>query len=573
MSVPWDHEVDVLVIGSGNGGLTAALCAQEMGAGRVLVIEKNRAFGGTSAISGGGVWVPCNRYARAAGARDSREEARAYLEATIPPEVPREMLEAYLDDAPRMIDFLHERTRVRYRTLPQYPDYYSQLPGAKSGHRSLEPEPLAKSELGSEAAQLIDTHHMMWMFGRFAITQAEAHDFTVQLPGWWKRALALALKGVIDLPWFLKWGRSRRICTGCGGIARLRLSMIDRALPLWLQTPMRELLTDDRGRVCGVIAEREGRRMRIAARKAVVLAAGGFEHNQAMREQYLPKPTDARWSGGVHSNTGDALREGMRLGAATRGLNDAWWCTTIAVPGERAPRLSIMEKSYPGSCVVNRAGRRFTNESQNYMAYQKELFAKHSDADPCVPSFHVFDARFRRTYIVGPLYNSRLRPDWLLPRRWFEAGFVHRAGSIAELARKAGIDAAGLEDTVRRMNGFARTGKDLDFGRGDADYDRYYGDPRVTPNPCLAPIDEPPFYAMPIDPGDFGTQGGMVTDTHARVLREDGSAIEGLYAVGNCAAPVLPTYPGPGSTLGPAMTFAYRAARHISGHSPTVPCG
>jgi 3-oxosteroid 1-dehydrogenase len=561
----WDHEVDVLVVGSGNGGMTAALCAHEYGAGSVLLIEKNTAFGGTSAISGGGVWVPCNRYARAAGAQDSIAEARAYLEATIPASVPRAMIEAYLDSAPRMIDFLHERTRVRYRTLPQYPDYYSQLQGSKNGHRSMEPEPIAKSELREEAARLIDTHHMMWMFGRFAITQAEAHDFTVQLPGWWKRAAVLVLRAVLDLPWFLKWGRSRRICTGCAGVARLRLSMLDRGLPLLLGTPMRELLTDSSGRVCGVLAERDGRSIRIHARKAVILAAGGFEHNQAMREQYLPRPTEARWSGGVHTNTGDALRECIRLGAATRGLDEAWWCTTIAVPGESAPRLSIMEKSYPGSCVVNRAGRRFTNESQNYMAYQKELFARHSAEHPCVPSYHVFDARFRGTYIVGPLYNSRMRPDWLVPQRWFDEGFVHRADTIEELARKAGIDPAGLADTVRRMNEYARTGKDPDFGRGDAEYDRYYGDPRVTPNPCLAPIDQPPFYAMPIDPGDFGTSGGVVTDTNARVLRADGSAIEGLHAIGNCAAAVLPTYPGPGSTLGPAMTFAWRAARFVCG--------
>lgn len=563
----WDHAVDVLVAGSGNGGMTAAVCAHEMGAGDVLLIEKHDKFGGTSAISGGGVWVPCNRYARAAGAADSREDALRYLEATVPAEsVPREMLETYVDNAPRMLDFLHERTRVRYVTLPQYPDYYSMLPGARTGHRSMEPEPLMKSELGDEAANLVDTHHMMWMFNRFAITQAEAHDFTAQLPGWWRRAATLIVKSVLDLPWLLKWGRSRRICTGCAGIARLRLSMMDRGIPLWLRTRLVELVTDADGRVTGAVIEREDKRLRVQARKGVVLAAGGFEHNQQMREQYLPKPTEARWSGGIRTNTGDAIREGMRLGAATRAMGDAWWCTTIAVPGEPSPRLSIMEKSYPGSCVVNAAGKRFTNESQNYMAYQKQLFATHSSENPCVPSYHVFDARFRRSYIVGPLYNSRMRPDWAVPKRWFEAGFVHKADTIAELARKAGIDPAGLEETIRRMNEFARTGKDLDFQRGDADYDRYYGDPRVTPNPCLAPIDEPPFYAMPIDPGDFGTQGGLVTNTSAQVLREDGTAIAGLYAVGNCSAPVLPTYPGPGSTLGPAMTFAYQAAKHITGY-------
>jgi len=563
----WDHSVDVLVVGSGNGGMTAAVCAHEMGAGSVLLIEKAPRFGGTSAISGGGVWVPCNRYAMAAGAEDSREDALRYLQATVPADaVERKMLECYVDNAPRMIDFLHERTRVRYRTLPQYPDYYSNLPGARPGHRSMEPEPLLKSELDDEARLLIDTHHMMWMFGRIAITQSEAHDFTAQLPGWWKRALALTARSLLDLPWLLKWGRSRRICTGCAGIARLRLSMRDRGIPLWLETALKEFVTDEDARVTGAVVEQNGRRLRIRARKAVVVAAGGFEHNQEMRDRYLPKPTDAAWSAGIRSNTGDAIREFIRLGAAIRLINDAWWCTTIAVPGEPMPRLSIMEKSYPGSCVVNRAGRRFTNESQNYMAYQKELFARHGEGEPCVPSFHVFDARFRRNYIVGPLYNSRMRPDWLVPRRWFREGFVYKAESIGELAEKAGIDRHGLEETVRRMNEFALSGVDADFGRGGSAYDRYYGDPRVTPNPCLAPIDQPPFYAMRIDPGDFGTQGGALTDTHAQVLREDGSAIEGLYAVGNCAAAVLPTYPGPGSTLGPAMTFAYQAAKHITGY-------
>ena len=226
-------------------------------------------------------------------------------------------------------------------TLPQYPDYYSMLPGARTGHRSMEPEPLMKSELGDEAANLVDTHHMMWMFNRFAITQAEAHDFTAQLPGWWKRAAMLVIRSVLDLPWLLKWGRSRRICTGCAGIARLRLSMMDRNIPLWLRTQLVELLTDAEGRVTGAVIEREGKRLRVQARKGVVLAAGGFEHNQQMREQYLPKPTEARWSGGIRTNTGDAIREGMRLGAATRLMSDAWWCTTITVPGEPSPRLSI----------------------------------------------------------------------------------------------------------------------------------------------------------------------------------------------------------------------------------------
>lgn len=563
----WDHEVDVLVVGSGNGGMTAALCSNDMGAGDVLVIEKAAKFGGGSSISGGGLWIPCNRYARAAGADDSIEDAMDYLEATVPEEMTsREMLRTYVENGPRMIDYMHERTRMRYLNLPQYPDYYTTLPGARTGNRSLEPEPLMKSELGDEAANLVDTHHMMWMFGIFAITQGEAHDFTAQLPGWWKRAAMLILKAVIDLPWLLKWGRSRRIACGCAGVARLRLSMMDRAMPLWLNTRLVDLIEDDAGRIIGAAVERDGRPLRIRAHKAVILAAGGFEHNQQMREKYLPKPTDERWSGGSRSNTGDAIRIGEKHGAQLRLMDGAWFCSTNTVPGEPAPRMSIMEKSYPGSCVVNQAGKRFTSESQNYLNYQKQLYAVHSAENPCVPSFHIFDARFRRTYIVGPLYTSHMRPDWALPKRWFDEGYVFKADTVAELARKAGIDPAGLEETIRRMNEFARNGRDLDFGRGDSDYDRYYGDARVTPNPCLAPINEAPYYAMKIDPGDFGTSGGMATNAHAQVLRADGSAIEGLYAIGNCSAAVLPTYPGPGSTLGPAMTFGYLAAKHITGN-------
>jgi 3-oxosteroid 1-dehydrogenase len=312
---------------------------------------------------------------------------------------------------------------------------------------------------------------------------------------------------------------------------------------------------------------RNGKPLRIQARKAVILAAGGFEHNQEMREKYLPKPTDHSWSAGTKDNTGDAILEGMRLGAKMHRLNEAWWCNTISVPGEDIPRLSIMEKSYPGSIVVNPAGERFSNESQNYMAFQQETFAKHTQDNPCNPSWQIFDAHFRATYFVGPLYNSKFRPDWAVPKRYEDEGFFAKADTIGELARKIGVDASGLEKTVGKMNEYARTGEDPDCHRGESAYDRYYGDPRVTPNPCLGPVDKPPYYAMRVDPGDFGTQGGMVINADAQVLHEDGHVIQGLYAIGNCSAPTLPCYPGPGSTLGPAMTFAYQAAKSITGYT------
>ena len=561
--------VDVLVVGSGNGALTAALCAYELGVRDVLVIEKSPLYGGTSATSGGGIWIPCSRYARAAGATDSYEEALEYVRGSTPAgAVPPELQETYLREGPRMLDFLHERTRVRYESLAHYPDYWSSLPGAKHGHRSLEPAPVARSVLGAEARQLRDTHHMMWMFDRIAMTQVDAQVLMAQLPGWKRLAARRIWDHVSDVSWALRNRRSRRIACGCAGIARLRWSMHDRKLPLWLEAPMTELLADDTGRVTGVRVLHQGATVIVHARRAVVLAAGGFEHNQQMREQYLPQPTDARWSAAAGTNTGDAHRAAMALGAATRLMDGGWWCSSIRAPDDPVPRLAIMDKSYPGNIVVTRRGRRIANESQNYITYQLEFYRRHTAEDPQAPSWMIFDARSRRMYFNGPLWPVRYRPDKRLPRSYFSCGFLTRADSIRELARQAGIDADGLAKTVSAMNDYARTGKDLEHGRGDAEYDRYYADPRIKPNPCLAPIVEPPFYAMRIDPGDFGTHGGLVTNTDAQVLRNDGAPIPGLYAIGNCAAAILPTYPGPGSTLGPAMTFAWQAAKHFAGVTP-----
>jgi 3-oxosteroid 1-dehydrogenase len=560
-----EKTVDLLVVGSGNGGLTAAVCAYEFGVKDVLVVEKSNLYGGTSATSGGGIWIPCNRYAREAGADDSLDAAREYQRATVPQGmVPPELIETYVREGPKMLDFMHERTRVRYESLAHYPDYWSFLPGARGGHRSLEPAPLNSKVLGAAAVQLRPLHHMMWLGDRIPIKQVEAQVLMAQLPGWRSLAGKLLWEHVSDFVWWLTHKRSRRLTNGSAGVARLRWSMLDRNMPLWLETTFESLLVED-DRVVGAVVRRGGVETRIRARRGVVLAAGGFEHNQAMREQYLPKPTNKDWSAALASNTGDAVRAGMSIGAATRLMDGAWWCSSVKAPDDPVPRLAIMEKSYPGNCVVNRRGARIANESQNYMGYQLEFFRKHSDADPQVPSWMVFDARFRRTYYAGPLWPSRYKPDWMLPKSYFTSGFLTRADSVRELAQQAGIDPKGLEQTIAAMNEYARTGKDLEFGRGDAEYDRYYADPTIKPNPCLAPIAEAPFYAMRIEPGDFGTHGGLAIDSNARVLRPDGSAIDGLYAVGNCAGAILPTYPGPGATLGPAMTFAWQAAKHLSG--------
>lgn len=558
------ESVDVLVVGSGNGGLTAALCNHLMGAGAVLIIEKAEKIGGTSAMSGGGIWIPGSHYAQQEGAEDSLEQARLYLQHALAGEdIPPELIESYLVNAPKMLKFMHDRTHVRYQSLAHYPDYYSTLPGAKPGHRSLEPEPVNASVLGSHFRYLIFTHHMMRMFGLIHFTQVEAQVLMLRLPGWIKVMASMIGHYLLDIPWRFKSRISRRLCCGSAGVARLFLSVIEQGIPIWFDAAMSDLIVED-GRVVGAEVLRSGRLVQVRARKGVVLAAGGFEHHQAMREQYLPKPTDARWSAGAITNTGDAIRAGIKHGAATRMLKNAWWCTTLCVPGEPAPRLSIMEKSFPGSCVVNAAGQRFANESQNYMAFQQCQFEAHHESSPCVPAYHIFDARCRRNYLIGPMMTQSMKPDWRIPNKWFTSGFVGKAATIEALARQMGIDPGGLQQTIEKMHRYAKTGVDEDFRRGESEYDRYYADPGIKPNPCLAPIDEGPFYAMRIEAGDFGTAGGLATNTDAQVLQEDGSAIAGLFAIGNCSAAILSTYPGPGATLGPAMTMGYQAAKKIT---------
>ncbi len=563
----WDHSVDVVVVGSGNGAMTAALCCYEMGSKDVLVIEKADKFGGTSSLSGGGVWIPCSHYAFEAGANDSPEEAREYLRNTIPDYVPGEMIDTYIAEGPKMLRFMHDRTQMRYESLGMYPDYYTDLPGAREGHRSMEPAPVNISDLGDDWSTLRQTHHMMYLFDRIAMTQKEAHVLVTKGKGWMGLTMKLIWGYISDLGWLFKDKRGRRLACGSAGTARLRLSMQDRNMPLWLNTSMEEIISDDSGRVVGIVVKKDGKSQRIETKKGLILAAGGFEANQEMREQYLPKPTNKDWSAACPTNTGDAHRAGIALGAATQQMDQAWWCTTFSAPGEPQPRLAIMEKSLPGSCVVNMAGKRIANESQNYMAYQTEFFEKHSDDNPCYPSWFVFDRRFRTSYIVGPLLDNQARPDSAIPKEFFDEGFLVKADTIEELARQTGIDEAGLKETVANMNEYAKTGEDKEFKRGSTAYDRYYGDETITPNPCLAPIDEAPFYAMQIDPGDFGTRGGMVTNTKAQVVKEDGSVIPGLYAIGNCSAAILPTYPGPGATLGPAMTHGYLAAKDITGYN------
>lgn len=561
----WDEEYDVVVVGSGNGALTSAIAAHDGGAS-VLIIEKGDCFGGSSASSGGGVWVPNNRYAKAAAAQDSIDDARDYLEHVSPDgKINPELIETYITRAPEMINYLHENTNwVRYESLEHYPDYFPEGPGGKTGHRSMEPEQIHASALGKHFKNLAPQHPETQMPLGINFTQVEAQLLMAALPGWIGLTAKLVTKYLLDIPARLQGKRDARLTLGNAGIARLFLSLQDRNVPIRLNSPMTDLI-EENGEVCGVISVKNGVTQRIRARKGVILAAGGFERNQAMREQYLPQPTQTGWSAGNLNNTGDAIKAAIKYGAATHQMDWAWWFTTARAPGKEKATLSMIEKSMPGCITINKAGKRFSNESQNYVSFVTDIYKETQKGNDCVPCYMIFDADFRHKRPVTPmLLQGEFFPDWMVPKSWWTPDFICKGDTIPELAAKIGVDADGLEQTLETFNQYAHTGKDLDFQRGDSSYDRYYSDPMVKPNPCLGPVIKPPFYSMALFPGEMGTAGGLVIDSDGRVLREDGEAINGLYACGNTSTALIPSYAGPGSTLGPAMTFGYLAGKHCS---------
>ncbi|MDA9785020.1 FAD-binding protein [Gammaproteobacteria bacterium] len=564
----WDYEFDVVVVGSGNGALTAALCSHDGGA-KTLVIEKSSQFGGTSATSGGGVWIPNNRYAKAENVDDSDQDARNYINSVSPEGMIKdELIETYISEGPRMIDYLHENSQVKYRNLAHYPDYFPDNTGGKEGNRSMEPEPIFGTELGDDLGKLREQHpQTAFTMGpiNMNFTQVEGQLLLGALPGWKTQFAKLFTKYILDFAMRLRWGwKDRRLTMGNAGIARLILSLKDRKVDLWTLTAMTDLV-DKNGKVIGIKATKDGSSINIKANKGVILAAGGFERDQDLRDKYLPKPSNAEWSAANIHNTGDALKAALKLGADTHQMDTGWWSTTMKVPGQAKGWLSMVDKSMPGNYTVNKNGERFSNESQNYVSFVNDMFAKFDEGNPCAPCYMIFDSNFRKNRPCGPLLQGSMQPDSAVPKEWWTPSFLSKGETLEELAEIAGIDPDGLRATQAKVNGYAVTGKDLELQRGDSAYDRYYGDPSVTPNPCLAPLKEGPFYCMVLYPGEMGTAGGLVIDAHARVLKEDGKPIAGLYACGNVTTALLPTYPGPGSTLGPAMTFGYLAAKDITG--------
>jgi 3-oxosteroid 1-dehydrogenase len=545
----------VVIAGSGAAGMTAALTAARLGLS-ALVIEKAAVFGGSTARSGGGIWAPNNAVLRAAGVADTPEQARTYL-AYVAAGVPEESREAFLGHGPAMLDLVLAMTPLRFAWVPGYADYYPEAPGGLASGRSIEPVPLdGRAVLGEELGRLARPY----LPTPVAVTQAEYRWLTLgRHPRGIRAAARVASRAVMAR------ARGRRMLgLGQALAAGLRAGLVTSGVPVWLSTALTGLEVTGSGaqaRVTGVRATRDGEEVLIRARRGVLVASGGFERDASMRLRYQRAPIGTSWTTGAPENTGDGIKAGLALGASVGLMDDAWWGPSIPLSG--GPYFCLSERNLPGCVMVNGAGQRFVNESAPYVDAVHAMYDGHTPENPHIPAWLVFDQRYRDRYVF-----AGLPPRRPLPRRWYAAGAVVRADDLAGVAAAAGVDADGLVKTVARFNEFAAAGKDPDFGRGDSAYDRYYGDPRL-PNPNLAAISRPPFYAVKIVPGDLGTKGGLGTDARGRVLRADGTAIEGLYAAGNASAAVMGhSYAGAGATIGPAMTFGYIAVHDMAGVTP-----
>ena len=556
-------KTDVLVIGSGAGALTSALAAHDGGA-KVTVIEKTDLYGGTSAMSGGVLWLPNSPLNREGEGKDTAEEGKEYMKSVIQEPDLETNIDKYVDSIPDMIDYLHNKTPLRFDVIPQFPDMYPDKPSFKM-HRCHEARPFHGKTLKENLDKQREQHPQTGLYGTIGWTATESLILQARGKGWLMVAMSMVFRYIFDLPGRLKGKRDRRQVLGGALVGALRKGMMDRGMDdILLNTAAGEFIVED-GRVVGVHATQDGKAIEIRANKGVIMASGGFEKNQAMREQYLGSPTDTAWSAGSPGNTGEMIQNGEKIGADLGFMDAGWWGPTVCIPGEPQARMLIIEKNLPGGIMVNKAGKRFVNESSSYTKVNNGMKAANQPGAETVPAYLIIDADYRAKYPLGPALPSNFQPDSMLSEATLKE--LKKADSIPELAKELGIDPAGLEAEVTRFNSFAMNGKDEDFQRGDALYDQYYGDADSSPtdNPCLGPIVKAPFYGMKVYPGELGTKGGVATNEHAQVLNKNGEVIPGLYATGNCSRPVTgQTYPASGATLGPAMVFGFVAGQHIS---------
>ena len=546
-----DDTYDFIVVGSGGGSMCAGLVLRKAGK-RVLILEKTDQLGGSTARAGGVMWIPDNRFMREQGIADSFEAATAYLDATTgaqpdSPGATAERRAAYVREASAMVDFLVDQG-IRLARTPYWPDYYDELPGGSEPGRTVVAELFDTNQLGPWKAKLRASNMPI------PAPLGEMMQFPLYKRSW-KSKLLIARTGLrIALARLTgkDWATAGRALQG-----RMLQAALKAGVEFGLNAGVRELVVEN-GAVTGVVVERDGRDWRVGARLGVLLNAGGFSHNQAMRDRYIPH-TSTAWTHAAPGDTGDMHRELMRIGAAMAQMDEMVGNQMTLPPGV-GPQMIQPQMAKPHAIVVDQTGVRYQNEAGSYMAFCKGMLERHRTV-PAVPSWMVVDSRYLADYMLADTM-----PGTKKPQAWLDENYLRQGKTIEDLAEACGIDGATLAATVERFNHFARAGVDEDFGRGDRAYDRFLGDRTWQPSPALGTIERGPFYAVPVVPGDVGTYGGAVTDCQARVLREDGSVIPGLYATGTTTASVMGrVYPGAGCSIGPSFTWGYVAARHATG--------
>jgi succinate dehydrogenase/fumarate reductase flavoprotein subunit len=557
---PHCETYDVIVVGAGAGGMTAAAVAAAEGAS-VLVIEKTAFVGGTTAWSGGMVWIPANAHMDGAGLIDTPDNARRYLASTVPEPANAELRDIFLDRGSEAIAYLETSTELRFQPVKLYPDYYPELPGATAGGRVLEPVLFDGTTLGANFSRLRPPLPEFTLFGGMMVNRLDIPH--LRNAG---RALKSTLRGlqlVSQYAWQrLRWPRGTTLHLGNALAARLYASLLAKRVEILFDASVQSLHIDD-GRVVGVRLDRSS--STVLARKGVVLATGGFSHDPELRQKLLP-PAAGSISATNPAGRGEGLRLAIGAGAAlaTDVADAAYWVPASVFRRNDGSQgvfpHTVTDRAKPGVIAVNVRGRRFVNEAQSYHEFVRAML-RDANAGPDA-SFHLIcDSHFLWTYGLGRIkpFTRRLAP-------YLQSGELKQATSIVTLAREIGLDASALVATVDRYNAGARRGLDLEFGRGGTIYQRALGDATQSPNPCVAPIEQAPFYALRIFPADLGTAIGLKIDGAARVLRDDGSVIAGLCACGNDMASIMNgNYPGPGITLGPALTFGYIAGKHLAG--------
>ena len=558
------YQCDVLVVGSGCAGLSAAVTAGHHGL-NVLVVEKEPRFGGTTARSGGWLWIPGTSLAKAWGIVEDEEQARTYLRHEAGNSFDAARVDAFLANGPEAVDFFTSKTAVRFDMPLTFPDYHAEAPGGAQGGRSMVTRPFDGRELGEHIKDIGSPLPELTVFGIMLGSGKDIIHFmraTKSLVSAAYVAKRLS-KHLVDV---MRHGRGMTLTNGNALAGRLAKSAFDLGIPLWLSSPVRELIVDD-GAVRGAVVEREGKCVRVIARRGVVLACGGFPHDVARRQKMFPHAGDGtrHFSPGPSGNTGDGLRLAETAGGRVEDTlpNAAAWVPvsiTTRKDGTNGVMPHFIDRAKPGVIAVLRNGKRFANEGNSYHDFVQEMMKAVRPGEE-IAAYLICDHRSLRKYGLGCV------PPFPMPTgHYLRTGYLKRGADIAELAANAGIDAPALRQTVAAFNKDAAEGRDPAFGKGSRAYNRYQGDALHGPNPCIAPIAHGPFYAIKLVIGDLGTYAGIRTDAHARALDADGRPIPGLYAAGNDMASIMGgNYPGAGITLGPALTFGYIAGKHLAG--------